>query len=237
MALLLSTPVTQEASHPKQHAYWSPYDNNGGTCVAIAGSDYCIVAADTRMSTGFNILTRNSSKLFKISDTCVLATSGFQADAKTLHKTLNARHQQYQHQHNKQISCPAMAQLLSTTLYYKRFFPYYTFNLLAGLDSEGKGCVYPYDAIGSHERTGYSCQGTGQTLIVPVLDNQLKAASPLLLPKQSSVTPLPQEEAVDLVMDAFASAGERDIYTGDGVQIMIITKDGITEKYMPLKKD
>ncbi len=44
--------------------------------------------------------------------------------------------------------------------------------------------MYNYDAIGSYERSGYFCQGSGKELIQPVLDNQLKAASPLLLPAQ-----------------------------------------------------
>lgn len=50
------------------------------------------------------------------------------------------------------------------------------------LDAAGRGAVYSYDAIGSYERTGYSCQGSGKDLMQPVLDNQLKAASPLLVP-------------------------------------------------------
>jgi 20S proteasome alpha/beta subunit len=61
-----------------------------------------------------------------------------QADQETLHKMLHIRHVTYQFNHRKPMSCPAMAQLLSNTLYYKRFFPYYTFNLCAGLDDEGE---------------------------------------------------------------------------------------------------
>jgi hypothetical protein len=52
----------------------------------------------------------------------------------------------------------------------------------------GKGCVFTYDAVGSYERTGYSAQGTGSALMMPVLDNQLKSPSPLLLPARVSST-------------------------------------------------
>ncbi|CAB4300156.1 unnamed protein product [Prunus armeniaca] len=107
----------------KEHANWSPYDNNGGSCVAIAGANYCVIAADTRMSTGYSILTRDYSKICKLADKAVLASSGFQADVKALQKHLAAKHLIYQHQHNKQMSCPAMAQLLSNTLYYNASFP------------------------------------------------------------------------------------------------------------------
>uniref|UniRef100_A0A0E0IM33 Proteasome subunit beta n=1 Tax=Oryza nivara TaxID=4536 RepID=A0A0E0IM33_ORYNI len=213
------------------------YENNGGTCVAIAGADYCVVAADTRLSVGYNILTRDHSKICELADKCALASSGFQGDIKALHKNLAARELLYQHQHNKRMSCPAMAQLLSNTLYYKRFFPYYAFNVLGGLDSEGKGCVFTYDAVGSYERTGYSAQGTGSALIMPVLDNQLKSPSPLLLPARDAVTPLSETEAVDLVKDVFASATERDIYTGDKLEIVVINKAGTKREYIDLRKD
>ncbi|KAJ8510692.1 hypothetical protein OPV22_001126 [Ensete ventricosum] len=213
------------------------YENNGGTCVAIAGSDYCVIAADTRLSVGYSIYTRDYSKICKLADKCVMASSGFQGDLKALQKNLAARHLIYQHQHNKQMSCPAMAQLLSNTLYYKRFFPYYTFNILGGLDSDGKGCVFTYDAVGSYERVGYGAQGTGAGLIIPVLDNQLKSPSPLLLPAKDAVTPLLESEAVDLVKDVFASATERDIYTGDKVEIVVINASGIRQELMELRKD
>ncbi|KAG6508396.1 proteasome subunit beta type-1-like [Zingiber officinale] len=213
------------------------YENNGGTCVAIAGSDYCVIAADTRLSVGYSIYTRDYSKICKLADKCVLATSGFQGDMKALQKNLAARHLIYQHQHNKQMGCPVMAQHLSNTLYYKRFFPYYTFNILGGLDSDGKGCVFTYDAVGSYERVGYSAQGTGAGLIIPVLDNQLKSPSPLLLPAKDAVTPLSEVEAVDLLKDVFASATERDIYTGDKVEIVVINASGIRQELMELRKD
>lgn len=64
-------------------------------------------------------------------------SNGFQADIKTLHKNLQVKNVMYQHEHGKQMPCTAMAQLLSNTLYYRRFFPYYSFCICAGLDEHG----------------------------------------------------------------------------------------------------
>lgn len=79
----------------------------------------------------------------------------------------------YLHEHNRIMSTPAIAQMLSTIMYYKRFFPYYVSNILAGLDVDGKGCVYSYDPIGHCERSMYRAGGSSGALLQPLLDNQV----------------------------------------------------------------
>jgi len=42
--------------------------DNGGTVLAIAGEDYCLIAADTRLSDpGYRIHSRNVSRLLQVS--------------------------------------------------------------------------------------------------------------------------------------------------------------------------
>ena len=54
--------------------------------------------------------------------------------------------------------------MLANTLYGRRFFPYYTWNILSGMDENGVGCVYSYDPVGNYERVRVNVTGSGETL-------------------------------------------------------------------------
>ena len=228
----------EAANEGALQAGFYPYDYNGGTVLAIAGADFAIVAGDTRMSTGFSIKSRTVSKIFEITPGTILGSGGFRGDITTLQKLLRAKVTQYTHRHKEGMKPHAVAQMLANTLYGKRFFPYYTWNVLAGLDENGIGCVYSYDPVGNYERVRVSVTGSGESLIQPLLDNQLERQHQALGAKPPVLsTDLTQQQTIELVKDAFVSASERDIRTGDSVEICIITKDGHRIETFPLNID
>jgi 20S proteasome subunit beta 6 len=94
------------------------------------------------------------------------------ADVETLHKNLITRIRTYVMQNRREPSTESIAKFLSVTLYGRRFMPYYAFNLLCGLDENGEGAVFGYDAVGSYDKVTYGAQGSGVQLGCPILDNQ-----------------------------------------------------------------
>lgn len=192
-----------------------------------------VIGADTRLSAGFSIYTRDQNKLFPLSETTVLGCSGCWCDTLTLTRVLKLRMQMYQQEHNKVMSTTACAQMLSTMLYYKRFFPYYICNVLVGFDNDNKGCIYSYDPIGHCEKTTYRAGGSAGALLQPLLDNQIGQKNMQNVTQQ----PLSQEKAIAILKDVFIAAAERDIYTGDSVSINILTKNGIKKESFDLRRD
>ncbi len=88
----------------------------------------------------------------------------------------------------------AIARLIQTMLYAQRFFPYYVYNILGGIEEDGtrfglfpsrnnmlirhhhftgSGAVYSFDPVGSYEREACRAAGAAQSLVQPFLDNQV----------------------------------------------------------------
>ncbi|XP_025150028.1 proteasome subunit beta type-1 isoform X2 [Bubalus kerabau] len=166
-------------------------------------------------------------------DKTVIGCSGFHGDCLTLTKIIEARLKMYKHSNNKAMTTGAIAAMLSTILYSRRFFPYYVYNIIGGLDEEGKGAVYSFDPVGSYQRDSFKAGGSASAMLQPLLDNQVGFKNM----QNVEHVPLSLDRAMRLVKDVFISAAERDVYTGDALKICIVTKEGIREETVPLRKD
>ncbi|KAG9227895.1 hypothetical protein CCMSSC00406_0009729 [Pleurotus cornucopiae] len=143
----LPHPHMQTEQGPQQRQF-NPYTENGGTILAIAGKDFSVIAGDTRQSEGYSIQTRYAPKVFRLTDRAVLAVNGFAADGNMFVKKVRQRLEWYRHAHAKDMPLRAIARLIQTMLYARRFFPYYVYNILGGIEEDGSGAVYSFDPVG-----------------------------------------------------------------------------------------
>ncbi|RCK58938.1 Proteasome subunit beta type-6 [Candida viswanathii] len=226
---------------PIEHRF-NPYSDNGGTVLGIAGEDFAVLAGDTRQVTGYSIQSRYEPKVHDVGDDILMTANGFAADGVALIDRFKQSLIWYKFDNGgKKLTIKSAARYIQHLLYGKRFFPFYVSTLIAGLDEEGKGAVYSYDPVGSYEREQCRAGGAAASLIMPFLDNQVNFKNQYVPgtdgKEKRPLKYLSLEEVIQLVRDAFTSAGERHIYVGDGLEIKIVTKDGIRTEYYPLKRD
>ena len=62
--------------------------------------------------------------------------------------------------------------------------------------------------------------------------NQRAAGGTVQAPADMTV-----DEALEMMKNAFTSAAERDVHTGDGARFIILTPEGPREEILPLRQD
>uniref|UniRef100_UPI00358E3DBB proteasome subunit beta type-1 n=1 Tax=Myxine glutinosa TaxID=7769 RepID=UPI00358E3DBB len=213
---------------------FAPYSFNGGTVLSIAGKDYCIIAADSRLSRDASIiLSRDVVRSHQLTNKTFLGICGFHGDSLSLVKIVKTRLKVYEHDNGKQMPTIGVAAMLATILYGRRFFPFYCHCIVCGLDENGMGVMCDYDAIGSYSRSAYGVVGTGTALIRPLLDDVISHTNTDL----EMTVSISLDEALQILHDVANAAAERDVCIGDSFLIHIITKNGVKEEKFTLRRD
>ena len=197
----------QQSQYP-----WIP----GATTVGVVCRDGVILASEKRVSYGYLVVSKGGKKVFKITDHIGAACAGLVSDMQILVREVEAYANLYSLDVGRPISVRSAAKLMSNLLFNQRLAPLITQTIVGGIDDEGSS-IYVLDILGSVIPDNYAVVGSGTEIAVGVLEQGYK--------EDMSI-----EEGKDLVVRSIKSAISRDIMSGDGIDFLLITKDGIKEE-------
>lgn len=188
----------------------------GATTVGVVCKEGVILSSEKRVSYGYMVMSKMGKKIFKITDTIGAACAGLVADMQILIRQVSAYSRLFELEHGRKISVRAAAKTISNLLFNRRLFPYITQTIVGGVDDEGPK-LYILDPLGSLIPDKYATVGSGAEIAVGVLEAGYKED-------------LTMEEGRTLVLRAMKSALARDVASGNGVDLLMISRDGIKEE-------
>jgi proteasome beta subunit len=188
----------------------------GATTVGIVCKDGVMLASERRYAYGTFVMSKSAKKVFRISDNVGVACAGIVGDMQILSREALAYMSIYRYERGRQATVKNTAKLMVNLLSGRRMFPYLAQTIIAGVD-DGKPDLYVLDPIGSVLSDKFAAVGTGAEVAMGVLEAEYKEGMSI-------------EEAKPIVIRAVKSALARDISSGDGLDLMIITHEGIKEE-------
>lgn len=114
----------------------------------MVGKDCVAIACDLRLGLQSMTISNNFPKIFNIGGVHV-GLCGLATDVESVHELMRYKVNMYRLREERNISPETFAQLMSTTLYEKRFGPWFIMPIVAGLDPKtGKPFISGFDNIG-----------------------------------------------------------------------------------------
>ncbi|MEM1550998.1 MAG: archaeal proteasome endopeptidase complex subunit beta [Candidatus Bathyarchaeia archaeon] len=188
----------------------------GATTVGIVCSDGVVLASEKRVSYGNFVLSRSGKKIFKISEHIGAACAGLVSDMQILVREVGVYANLYKLETGRPISVKAVAKVMSNLLFSSRLIPYITETIIGGVDESGPS-LYVLDLLGSTIPDKYAAVGSGAEIAIGVLEGEYKEGITVKTGKE-------------LAIKAIKSAISRDAMSGDGIDLLLITKNGIEEE-------
>jgi len=186
----------------------------GATAVGITFDGGVVFASEKRIAFGNFLVSKSTKKTFEITSQVGATCAGLVADMQILSLQIAALAKIRKMEIKREVPPNSVAKMMSNMMYERRYFPLLTQVIVGGVVD--KPVLYTLDPLGSVLPDEYAAVGTGAEMALGVLDPQFKQN-------------MTKDEAVDLAKKAVRSASLRDSASGDGLDIMVITKDGINE--------
>jgi len=195
----------------------------GTTTVGIVCKDGVVLAADRRATLGGRIIIeKKTEKIVQINEDLAVTTAGSVSDVQLLIKILKAQLKLMEVRRSRRATIKEVANLLGTMVYnsIRKFsmIPSITGFLLGGKDDNG---VYLYSLYvdGSVSLIDdYTADGSGFMFAIGHLENSYK--------KGMTVS-----EGTKLAIQAVNAAIQRDAASGNGIDVVTVTKDGVKKVY------
>jgi proteasome beta subunit len=188
----------------------------GATTVGVVCKDGVVLASEKRVSYGSFVMSKAGKKVFKISEKIGVACAGLVSDMQMLVREMEAYIKLFKIEAGRPMSVKSASKMMSNLLFNNRLFPLITQTIIGGVDDEGPA-MYVLDVLGSNIPDKFTAVGSGAEIAIGVLEDHYKEG-------------LTVEEGKELVTTAIKSAISRDALSGDGIDFLIITKNGTKEE-------
>jgi len=192
----------------------------GATTIGVVCKDGVVLASERRVSYGYFVMSKSGKKVFRITDNVGAACAGLVADMQVLTKEVAVYLRLYSYERDRLASVKSAAKVMANLLFERRLYPYLAQTIVGGIDDEGPS-LFVLDPLGSVIDDKYASVGSGSEIAVGVLETEFKEGMTI-------------EQGRELVKKAAKAALARDIGSGNGLDIMTITRSGIKEEGEPL---
>ena len=190
----------------------------GTTTIGIVCKDGLVLGADRRATYGYLISYKKFDKIINITDNISVTVAGTVSDVQLLTKYLKAELKLKDIRTGRETSVKEASSLLANFVYsnIRKFsvIPGISHFVMGGKDQSGFH-LYDIGADGSIvEIDDYISSGSGSVMAFGVFETLFKKG-------------LSVEEGVKLAVKAINAAVQRDIASGNGIDVVAITKDGV----------
>ena len=183
----------------------------GTTTVGLRTEDGVVLATDMRASMGYMVSSKDVQKVEEIHPTGALTIAGSVSAAQSLISSLKAEVRLYEARRGEHMSMKALSTLTGNFLRSGAFL--IVSPILGGVDDEGSH-VYSIDPLGGTTEEDYTVTGSGSQFALGLLEQEYDEEMDIEAAKRTAAR-------------AIKSAVERDLASGNGINVAVVTEDGV----------